>query len=94
MKIIRAYDTCGAIVDNMNRHLTERTDRFEKSVDARTAGQYASTGNIDILEFMKTPYGVYALKCVANQAAPDEYNDVSDVKAALEAIEEFISRPL
>ena len=90
MKIIRAYDTCGAIVDNMNRHLTERTGRFEKSVDARTAGQYASRGSIDILEFMKSPYGVYALQCVANQADPDEYNDVSDVKAALEAIEEFI----
>jgi len=90
MKIIRAYDTCGSIVSNMNRHLSDRDDRFEKSVTAQTAGQFTINGNIDIRKFIRTSYGVYSLQWVANQPGPELYNDVSDVETALAAIDAYL----
>ena len=90
MKIIRAYDTCGAIASSMNRHLEDRNDRFYKAVSPETASRFIEKGNIDIRKFINTPYGIYSVQWVANQPDPGEYNDISDVKAALEAIEAYV----
>ena len=90
MRIIRAYDTSASIVANMNRHLSERNERFDKSVTAQTAGQFTKEGNIDIRKFIKAPFGIYAVQWVANQPGPELYNDVSDIEAALSAIDAYL----
>ena len=92
MKIIRAYDTCGAIVTTMNRHISERTERFDRAVTVDTAGQYTYGGHIDIRKFLQAPYGVYSVQWVAGQPDPSVFNDVSDVLAAVEAIDAYIRK--
>lgn len=89
MKIIRAYDSCGAIVDNVNRHIAARDARFEKSIDRETAGKYALSGLIDIKEFIKTEYGYYAVNWLTSQPDPAYYTDVSDLEEAISAIDSY-----
>ena len=92
MAIIRAYDTCGAIVTNMNRHIENRTALLESSINPQSASLYASEGAIDIGKFIQTAYGSYAVGRIANQPDVTEFNDVSDVEDALEAIEKYIHK--
>ena len=89
MKIIRAYDTCGAIVDNVNQHIAARDARFEKSIDRETAGKYALEGWIDVEKFIKTDYGSYAMKWITFQPDPEFYTDVTDLEEAISAIDSY-----
>ena len=86
MKIIRAYDTCGAIASSMNRHLEDRNNRFDKAINNETAKQLITGSNINIRKFISSPYGAYSVQWVANQPDPSQYVDVSDINAAIEAI--------
>ena len=90
MKIIRAYDTCGSIVSNLNRHITSRDTRFENSIDKETAGIFASGGSIDVKKFIKTDYGYYALKWLSIQPDPENYTDVTDLEDAISAIDSYL----
>ena len=86
MKIIRAYDTCGAIASSMNRHLEDRNNRFDKAINNETAKQLITGSNINIRKFISSPYGAYSIQWVANQPDPSQYVDISDINAAIEAI--------
>ena len=86
MKIIRAYDTCGAIASSMNRHLEDRNNRFDKAINNETAKQLITGSNINIRKFISSPYGAYSVQWVANQPDPSQYVDISDINAAIEAI--------
>ena len=92
MKIVRAYDTCGAIVDYLTRHITARDARFENSIDRETAGKFASDGWIDIRNFIQTDYGYYSIKWITSQPDPDNYTDVSDLEEAISAIDAYLKR--
>ena len=75
MKIIRAYDTCGAIASSMNRHLEDRNNRFDKAINNETAKQLITGSNINIRKFISSPYGAYSVQWVANQPDPSQYVD-------------------
>ena len=90
MKIIRAYDCCGAIVGNVNRHISIRDTRFENSIDRQSAGEYVSRGSIDINEFIRTDYGRYAIEWITTQPDPGYYTDVSDLEEAIKAIDLYL----
>ncbi len=90
MKIIRAYDTCDNIAANLNRHVSQRNDRFEESVNEKTAGQFATSGSIDIERYLKTPYGQYAIRWLTTQGDLDLMTDISDLEAAIDAIDGYL----
>lgn len=90
MKIIRAYDTCDNIAANLNRHVTQRNERFEESVNEKTAGQFATSGSIDLERYLKTPYGQYAIRWLTAQGDLDIMTDVSDLGAAIDAIDGYL----
>ena len=90
MKIIRAYDTCGSIVDYLNRHFAARDARFEKAIDKETVGVYASKGGIDIRKFIQTDYGNYAIQWLTAQSDPASFTDVADLKEAISAIDSYL----
>ena len=79
MKIIRAYDTCSSIAANLNRHINEQTAR-----------KFATKGSIDIKEFIKTNFGLYVVRWLSNQIGPEYYAEVTDLEAAISAIDRFL----
>ena len=87
MKIIRAYDTCDNIAANLNRHVSQRNERFEESVNEKTAGQFATSGSIDLERYLKTPYGQYAIRWLTTQGDLEIMTDGSDLGAAIDAID-------
>ena len=90
MKIIRAYDTCESTVANLNRHIAARDARFDASINDRTASQLASSGSIDIRRFVQNPYGLYTIRWIATQPGPEHFTDVTDVRKAIEAIDNYL----
>ncbi len=90
MKIIRAYDTCGAIVEYMNRHVSARDAHFEKAIDKETVGLYARGGALDIKDFIKTDYGRYAIEWLTSQPDPKSFTDISDLEDAISAIDSYL----
>ena len=91
MKIIRAYDTCENLTENMNRHISSRDARFENSVTEKTVRQYADKGYINIKDYLKTDYGVYVIRKLATQSDPTLTADVTDIQVAIEAIDDYLS---
>lgn len=94
MKIIRAYDSCGTIVESMNNHLGVKESQFESAVNEETAGKYASTGGIDVRSFIKTDYGQYVIRRLANRTGLESFTDTSDIQEAVEAIDAFLGKKL
>ena len=92
MKIIRAYDSCGTIADALNRQNGTLIDRFENSVNEQTAGQFASSGSIDVRKYVKTDYGLYVLRRLATRTGLDIIADVSDIQEALDAVDAFLGK--
>ena len=92
MKIIRAYDTCGNIVSSLNQHIAARDARFEGSVNEKTVGKYASGGSIDMAGYLKTDYGLYSVRWLTTQVDPARLADVSDIDAALDAINAYLQK--
>lgn len=90
MKIIRAYDTCGSMVDYLNRHFAAKDARFEKAIDKETAGAYATKGGIDIKKFILTDYGNYAIRWLTGQSDPKSFTDVTDLEEAISAIDSYL----
>ena len=90
MKIIRAYDTCGSIEANLNRHITKRDTRYEESVNEKTVRKFASSGSIAIKDYLKTEYGSYSIKWLIAQPDPEKFTDVADVKEAIEGIDAYL----
>ena len=90
MKIIRAYDTCQTISATLNQLVTDRNNHFETSLNERTAAVLAPTGAISIKEYLKTEYGLYALRRLTSQASIDQYADISDIEEAIAAINEYL----
>lgn len=90
MKIIRAYDACESITNNLNHHIALRDARFERSVTDNSVGLFASTGIIDIRDYIKTDYGLYAIRWLSAMADPSDFTDVSDMKEAIEAIDTYL----
>ena len=90
MKIIRAYDSCELIKDNLNRHIAHRDARYENSVTDKSVRKIAATGQIDIRDYIKTDYGLYAIRSLAQ---PSPFTDVSDIQAAIEAVDEYLAPP-
>ncbi len=90
MKIIRAYDTCDNIAANLNRHVSQRNERFEESVNEKTAGQFATSGSIDLERYLKTSYGQYAIRWLTTQGDLNIMTDVSDLGAAIDAIDGYL----
>ena len=90
MKIIRAYDTCSSAAASLNRRIESRNAMFEASVNEQTARKLASTGSIDIKEFIKTNYGLYAIRWLSQQPGPEYYADVSDLDEAVAAIDSYL----
>jgi len=90
MKIIRAYDTCDNIASGLNRHISQRNERFENSVNEHTARQFAMAGNIDIKNYLKTPYGQYSIRWLTTQGDLGLLTDISDLEAAIDAIDGYL----
>ncbi|MBO7071025.1 MAG: hypothetical protein J6W09_07015 [Bacteroidales bacterium] len=92
MKIIRAYDSCQLTVESVNRHIADRDARFENSIDEDNVRKFASEGFLNISDFMKTDYGLYSLRWLTNQVIADQTADVTDIKEALTAIDNYLRR--
>lgn len=92
MKIIRAYDDCGTIAAALNKHLDTRNNLFEHSVNEKTARQFASAGSIDIRDYVKTDYGLYAISHLTTQADIGGSIDVTDIREAVEAIDSYLGK--
>ena len=90
MKIIRAYDCCESIASTLNHYFQTRDARFENSVTQESAGKYAKSGFIDIRDYLQTDYGLFAIRWITARADPKNYTDVSDVQAAVEAIDNYL----
>ena len=92
MKIIRAYDSLQLIVDMVNRHIADRNTRFENSINADNAGLLASEGFLSIPDFMKSDYGLYAMRWLTTQVAAEQASDVGDIQEALKSIDDYLRR--
>jgi len=91
MKIIRAYDTSASIASTMNRRISDRNDRFEEAVNSQTVDRITTDGRIDIRKYIRTPYGLYTIQWLSRQPDPEAFNDVSDVRDALETIDKYLN---
>lgn len=92
MKIIRAYDSSQLTVDIANKHIEDRNERFEDFINENNVNQIASQGAINIPAFIKTDYGLYSMMWITNQVVTDQTGDISDIKEALTAIDEYLRR--
>ena len=90
MKIIRAYDSCASIAAGLNRHVENRNENFEESIDEGSVAQFAQGGNINITDYLKTPYGLYSIRWLTTQGDVGLLTDVSDIEAAVEAIDAYL----
>ena len=84
MNIIRAYDTCDLLVSNFTRYLSFRdaqgSDKDRRFVDQPTSKK----SNI--------PSIIVKAKWFLDQPMPEEYMDVSDIQAAIDAIDTFLRK--
>ena len=92
MKIIRAYDSSQLTVDIANKHIEDRNERFEDFINENNVNQIASQGAINIPAFTKTDYGLYSMMWITNQVVTDQTGDISDIKEALTAIDDYLRR--
>ncbi len=92
MKIIRAYDSSQLTVDIVNKHIEDRNERFEDFINENNVNQIASQGAINIPAFIKTDYGLYSMMWITNQVVTDQTGDISDIKEALTAIDDYLRR--
>ena len=92
MKIIRAYDSCNLIMEMVDDHITARNARFENSINENNVNKISTDGGIDIPEFIKTDYGLYSMRWLANQIIIEQTSDISDVNEALKSIDDYIRR--
>ena len=92
MKIIRAYDSSQLTVDIANKHIEDRNERFEDFINENNVNQIASQGAINIPAFIKTDYGLYSMMWITNQVVTDQTGDISDIKEALTAIDDYLRR--
>lgn len=90
MKIIRAYDTCSSAAANLNSHIEARDALFNSSVNEQTARRFASSGRIDIKEFIKTNFGLYTIRWLSHLTGPEYYADTSDLEEAIAAIDVYM----
>ena len=91
MKIIRAYDSCEYAVANLNSHIATRNEMVDKSINESNVRRLAGNGVIDIKEYIKTGYGQYVIRWLSSQVGPEYYADVSDLDAAIDAIDKYLS---
>ena len=92
MKIICAYDSSQLTVDIANKHIEDRNERFEDFINENNVNQIASQGAINIPAFIKTDYGLYSMMWITNQVVTDQTGDISDIKEALTAIDDYLRR--
>lgn len=92
MKIIRAYDSCDLIVDIVNQHIADRNARFENSINESNVKAIADNGSLDIPAFIKTDYGLYAVRWITAQVAAEQSADVADIQEALRSIDDYLRR--
>ena len=92
MKIIRAYDSSQLTVDIANKHIEDRNERFEDFINENNVTQIATQGAIDIPAFIKTDYGLYSMMWITNQVVTNQTGDISDIKEALTAIDDYLRR--
>ena len=89
---IRAYDSSQLTVDIANKHIEDRNERFEDFINENNVNQIASQGAINIPAFIKTDYGLYSMMWITNQVVTDQTGDISDIKEALTAIDDYLRR--
>ena len=65
---------------------------MESSVNELTARQFASTGSIDIRNFVRTEYGRYVISRLANRTGLESIADITDIREAVEAIDSFLGK--
>ena len=92
MKIIRAYDSSQLTVDIVNRYIANRNAKFENYINDNNVNKITSQGSISIPDFIKTDYGLYSIMWITNQVVADQSADISDIKEALSAIDEYLRR--
>ena len=89
MKIIRAYDACDLLVSNFTRYLSFRdnqgSDKAQRLID-----QSKPTKSSDIKKF--TDRIVLKARWLINEPMPEEFMDVSDIQAAIDAIDTFLRK--
>ena len=89
-EIIRAYDSCENAVSNLKNHIATRDEMIDRSINESNVRRIAAKGNIDIKEYIKTGYGQYVIQWMSSQVGPEYYADVSDLEAAISAIDGFL----
>lgn len=83
MSIIRAYDTCGVIESSVNGHIDSKDSRLE----------YSYNGDIRNLKvFLRSKEGSRSISWLSVQPDPASSIDVTDVEAAISAIDDFLGR--
>ena len=90
MDIIRAYDSCEYSVALYNKYISDRDEKFNQTINEKSVTQFASTGNIDMKKFMKNSYGLYTIRWINNQVAPDTELFVNDIEKAIKSIDEYL----
>ena len=90
MDIIRAYDSCESSVACYNKYISDRDELVNQSIDEKSITQFASSGNIDIRRFIKTTYGLYIIRWMANKATPDKEQFIGDVDKAVKSIDGYL----
>ena len=90
MDIIRAYDSCEYSVALYNKYISDRDEKFNQTINEKSVQQFATTGNIDMKKFIKNPYGLYTVRWISNQVAPDTELFVNDIDKAIKAIDGYL----
>ena len=90
MDIIRAYDSCEYSVALYNKYISDRDNKFSQTINEKSVQQFASTGSIDMKKFIKNPYGLYTVRWISKQVAPDTELFVNDIDKAIKAIDEYL----
>jgi len=90
MDIIRAYDSCEYCVAIFNKSISDRDEKFNETINEKTATQFASTGSIDMKKFIKNSYGLYTVRWMTNQVTPEPEDFVSDIEKAIKSIDEYL----
>ena len=84
------YDSCEYSVALYNKYISDRDEKFNQTINEKSVTQFASTGNIDMKKFMKNSYGLYTIRWINNQVAPDTELFVNDIEKAIKSIDEYL----
>jgi len=91
LKIIRAYDQCGALMQVFNRHENQKNSAIEKNYELNGVEAFTNPdGSISITEIVKSPLGANLLQMLRSQNGDYLRDNFNNIDAAVEGINQYL----